>query len=164
METEKPKLNIPKPGFAKAFDVLTVALFAACLVYLLLHWNRLPDQIPAHFGANGEVDRWGSKFELFILPAIAIFLWIGLWVLEKYPHLYNYINLRPDNVEIQYRYGMVFMNVTKNMSTLLMVFIMWQLTDIALERTESLNMPIFIGILAVLFISIGYYFYRMMKL
>ncbi|EGQ26347.1 hypothetical protein HMPREF9372_1627 [Sporosarcina newyorkensis 2681] len=164
METEKPKMDIPKPGVAKVFDLLTVALFAAGLAYLLLHWNRLPDQIPAHFGANGEVDRWGSKFELFILPAIALFLWIGLSVLEKYPHLYNYINLHPDNVEIQYRYGVIFMNVMKNLSTLLMAFIMWQLTDIALGRTESLNMPIFIGILAVLFISMGYYFYRMIKL
>ncbi|WP_153733129.1 DUF1648 domain-containing protein [Sporosarcina obsidiansis] len=161
---EKPKLDIPKPGFAKAFDVLTIALFAACIVYMFLQWSQLPDRIPAHFGAAGEVDRWGSKYELLILPAIGIFLWVTLSFLEKHPNLYNYINLRPDNIETQYRYGVVFMNVTKNVSTLLIIFIMWQTNEIALERVQSLNSLFFFGILGALFISIGYYFYKVMRL
>lgn len=164
MQTEKPKMNIAKPGMAKVFDILIIALFAACLLYLFLQWNQLPEQIPAHFGANGEVDRFGSKFELLLLPAIAVAMWIGLWFLEKYPHVYNYINLKPENVETQYRYGVIFMNVVKNISTLLFIFIMWQMTDIALGQTESLNMPIFIGIMVLLFSSMGYYLYRVMKL
>lgn len=32
----------------------------------------LPDQIPAHYNAANQVDRWGSKFEALILPAIVI--------------------------------------------------------------------------------------------
>ncbi|WP_301107527.1 DUF1648 domain-containing protein [Sporosarcina sp.] len=164
MLTEKPKLDIAKPVFAKVFDILIIALFAACLVYLFLQWNQLPERIPAHFVANGEVDRFGSKFELLLLPAIAIVMWIGLWFLEKRPHLYNYINLQPDNIETQYRYGVVFMNVVKNVSTLLFIFILWQMTDIALGRTESMNMPIFIGIMVMLFGSISYYIYRVIKL
>lgn len=32
----------------------------------------LPDEIPAHYGANGMVDRWGSKFESFIFPVTII--------------------------------------------------------------------------------------------
>ncbi|PIC63776.1 hypothetical protein CSV79_10070 [Sporosarcina sp. P13] len=164
MQVEKPKLDIPRSSVEKAFDVLVIALFAASLMYLVLQWNQLPDQIPAHFGANGEVDRYGSKFELLLLPIIGIILWIGLFILEKYPHTYNYFNLRPDNIETQYRYGVIFMNVTKNISTLLIIYIMWQMNAIALGRAESLNMPIFIGILVLLFASIGYYFYRVMKL
>lgn len=34
----------------------------------------LPDQIPAHYNIYGEVDRWGSKWEIFILPIISIFV------------------------------------------------------------------------------------------
>ncbi|MDV6379091.1 DUF1648 domain-containing protein [Sporosarcina sp. GW1-11] len=164
MQVEKPKLDIPRSSVGKAFDVLVIALFAACLTHLFLQWNELPDQIPAHFGANGEVDRYGSKFELLLLPIIGIFLWVGLFMLEKYPHTYNYINLRPDNIETQYRYGVVFMNVTKNISTLLIIYIMWQMNLIALGQAESLNMPIFVSIMVLLFASIGYYFYRVMKL
>lgn len=32
----------------------------------------MPDEIPAHYGANGMVDRWGSKFESFIFPATIV--------------------------------------------------------------------------------------------
>ncbi|PIC82545.1 DUF1648 domain-containing protein [Sporosarcina sp. P1] len=164
METKKPKLDIEKPAVAKAFDVLVIALFAAVLVYLLLQWNQLPDRIPAHFGANGEVDRYGSRMELLLLPVIGIVMWVGMWKLEKYPHTYNYLNLRPDNVEIQYRYGVLFMNVMKNISTLLFVFLIWQSIDIALARIGSLNMPLLITILALLFGSMGVYLYKVLKL
>ncbi|WP_313237137.1 DUF1648 domain-containing protein [Sporosarcina ureae] len=164
METKKPKLDIEKPVVAKAFDVLVIALFAAALVYLVLQWDQFPDRIPAHFGAGGEVDRYGSRMELLLLPIIGVVMWVGMWMLEKYPHAYNYLNLRPDNVEIQYRYGVLFMNVTKNISTLLFVFLIWQTTDIALSRIDSLNMPIFITILVLLFGSMGVYFYKAMKL
>ena len=32
----------------------------------------LPETIPAHYGINGSVDRYGSKFELFILPVCSL--------------------------------------------------------------------------------------------
>ncbi|PID14680.1 hypothetical protein CSV63_11335 [Sporosarcina sp. P34] len=164
METKKPKLDIEKPAIAKAFDVLVIALFAAALVYLLLQWNQLPDRIPAHFGANGEVDRYGSKIELLLLSVIGIVMWVGLWIVEKYPYMFNYMNLRPDNVEIQYRYGVLFMNVIKNLSTLVVVFLLWQSVDIALARIDSLNAPILITLLVLLFGAIGVYFYKVLKL
>ncbi|WP_303968677.1 DUF1648 domain-containing protein [Sporosarcina ureae] len=164
MEMKKPKLDIEKPAVAKVLDVLVIALFAAALVYLLLQWSQLPERIPAHFGADGEVDRYGNRVELLLLPIIGIAMWVGLGILEKYPHMYNYINLRPDNVEIHYRYGVLFMNVIKNISTLLFVFLIWQMTDIALAKIATLNMPIFIMILVLLFGSMGIYFYKAMKL
>lgn len=164
MQTEKPKLDIEKLVVAKVFDVLVVALFAAALVYLILQWNQLPDQIPAHFGADGEVDRYGSRVELLLLPFIGVIMWAGMSLLEKYPHTYNYLNLRPHNVEIQYRYGVLFMNIIKNLSTLLFVFLIWQTVDIGLSRIPSLNMPIFVTLLVLLFGSIGFYIYKVMKL
>ncbi len=164
MQTEKPELDIEKLAVAKVFDVLVVALFAAALVYLIVQWNQLPDEIPAHFGGDGEVDRYGSRAELLLLPVIGLIMWVGMSVLEKYPHTYNYINLRPDNKEIQYRYGVLFMNIIKNLSTLLFVFLIWQMTDIAMARIDSLNMSIFITLLVLLFGSIGFYIYKVMKL
>ncbi|ARD48573.1 hypothetical protein SporoP37_10750 [Sporosarcina sp. P37] len=164
MQMEKPKLDIEKPAVAKAFDVLVIALFAAALVYLVLQWGQLPDRIPTHFGPDGEADRYGSRMELLLLPFIAAVMWAGMTALEKYPHMYNYLNLRPDTMEIQYRYGVLFMNVVKNLSVLLFIFLIWQTVDIGLMRTDSLNTPIFITILALLFGSMGYYVYRVMKL
>lgn len=41
---------------------------AATLIALPL----LPDQIPAHYGADNQVDRWGSKYESLIFPLLTI--------------------------------------------------------------------------------------------
>ena len=30
------------------------------------------DQIPAHYGADNQVDRWGSKYESLIFPLLTI--------------------------------------------------------------------------------------------
>lgn len=38
------------------------------LILTLLSLNFLPDLIPAHYGFNGEVTRWGSKYESLIIP------------------------------------------------------------------------------------------------
>jgi uncharacterized membrane protein len=39
----------------------------------------LPDKIPAHYGIDGSVDRFGSKYEALILPLFAVcmgFFWV----------------------------------------------------------------------------------------
>lgn len=41
----------------------------------------MPDKVPMHFDLNGNADRYGSKYENFLLPAILIAftaLWMGL--------------------------------------------------------------------------------------
>lgn len=39
----------------------------------------LPDQIPAHYDAGGQVNRWGSKYESLIIPGITVLF--GLFML-----------------------------------------------------------------------------------
>lgn len=164
MNTDRPKIDTPKSTAAKLFDGFTLAVFAAAVVYLIIQWDRLPEEIPAHFGFSGEVDRWGSRFELFLLPGIAAVMWIGLTVLEKYPHVYNYINFTVDNAGTQYRYGALFMNITKNLSTLLLVSAMWDMIRIALGDADSLNPYLFFGLLGTLFAVMAFYFWKVLRL
>ena len=42
------------------------------LVIVLIALPFLPDRIPAHYGADGEVTRWGSKFETLLFPVLTI--------------------------------------------------------------------------------------------
>lgn len=42
------------------------------LVATLIALPFAPDQIPAHWGADGTVDRWSGKGELFITPALTL--------------------------------------------------------------------------------------------
>ncbi|CAN5416104.1 SdpI family protein [soil metagenome] len=61
----------------KEFDLSSVAIVDGVALLLMLAfsayaWTRIPDGawLPTHWGANGEVDGYGSKgFALFIMPA-----------------------------------------------------------------------------------------------
>lgn len=70
----RPKLDIPKTASEKLWDIIGYTAFLGSLVFLGFVWGELPDEVPAHYNASGEVDRWGSKYELFILPGIGLFI------------------------------------------------------------------------------------------
>lgn len=44
------------------------------LVVTLIALRYLPDRIPAHYGFDGQVTRWGSKYEAFVYPAATILM------------------------------------------------------------------------------------------
>ena len=39
-------------------------------IYLAFLWNQLPKTIPVHWNINGEIDRFGDKTELLLLPIL----------------------------------------------------------------------------------------------
>lgn len=58
--------------------ILTYVLAFLPLIITAIVLPMLPDQIPAHYGFNGNVTRFGSKYEMLILPIITIgmiFFW-----------------------------------------------------------------------------------------
>lgn len=63
-----------------------VLLFLSVAPFLiaLLSVQFLPDRIPAHYNFAGEIDRWGSKYEMFILAAgFSLAGWI-LWLVARF--------------------------------------------------------------------------------
>lgn len=44
------------------------------LVITIIALPFIQDQLPAHYDINGEIDRWGSKYEQLIIPIIIIIL------------------------------------------------------------------------------------------
>ena len=45
---------------------------AFCLFVTLLVLRELPAEIPVHFDFVGNITRWGSKYELLILPVLLL--------------------------------------------------------------------------------------------
>lgn len=55
--------------------IISLVLIAAAVLAGLLLWNRLPDPMPSHWNAAGEIDGYMSKFwGVFLLPIITIVL------------------------------------------------------------------------------------------
>ncbi|AGC78567.1 SdpI family protein [Nonlabens dokdonensis] len=45
-----------------------IAIVLLPFIYLAYVWNQLPEKIPMHWNMQGEVDRYGDKAELLIIP------------------------------------------------------------------------------------------------
>lgn len=58
-----------KINFKKILLILSIFL---PLIVTLISLNYLPNLIPAHYGFDGEVTRWGSKYESLIVPIMGI--------------------------------------------------------------------------------------------
>ena len=56
----------------KVLVITTIVMLMPILAGLIL-WNQLPEQMPTHWNAGGEVDGWSSKpFVVFGLPLIMV--------------------------------------------------------------------------------------------
>lgn len=62
------------------FYILMFLPLAAVLIAL----QFLPDRIPAHYGFDGQVTRWGSKYEALIFPAMTVLLGVIMLALAKF--------------------------------------------------------------------------------
>jgi uncharacterized membrane protein len=61
-----------------------IALFLLALTFYLVFssYTTLPESIPTHFNLQGLPDDWGSRNELFIFPAISIFIYALLTIVS----------------------------------------------------------------------------------
>jgi len=71
-------------------ELLIIILTVMPIVWLLINWSALPDQMPIHFDFDGEPNGYGSKLVFIILP-------IGLYLLML---LLPIIDPRKKNYEI----------------------------------------------------------------
>ncbi|MEG0449238.1 MAG: DUF1648 domain-containing protein [Lysinibacillus sp.] len=136
----RPILTIPKTKAERYTDWLGGGLFVGAILYVAFQWGNLPSEIPGHFNGAGEVDRWGSKFEILILPLIGFFLWALISVLEKAPYMHNYPKrINESNVEAFYLNSRKLANVIKNICLLIFAVLQVQIVRVALGQIDSLG-------------------------
>lgn len=55
----------------KALIIVTAVICLLPMLAGVILWDQLPEQVPTHWGINGEIDSWSSKgFAVFFLPAL----------------------------------------------------------------------------------------------
>ena len=67
----------------KTKRILYYILMYLPLLAAVLALPFLPDQIPAHYGFDGQVTRWGSKFEFLIFPVMTILFGLFMLAMAK---------------------------------------------------------------------------------
>jgi uncharacterized membrane protein len=69
-------------------ELLLILLAVVPIVYLLINWRILPDQMPIHFDIDGEPNGYGSKLVFILLPLGTYLLMLALPFID--PRKSNY--------------------------------------------------------------------------
>ena len=130
---KRPKIIIPKTKSEWVWDIIGYCFYLASIILLITNWHALPDKVPAHYNALGEVNRYGSKWELLILPCVSAFIMIFLKVLEKHPEIHNYPSrLNESNVKQFYLLSRKLINKIKNICLIIFACLLFESISIPL--------------------------------
>lgn len=161
MKTGRPKIKIPLQPLDIIIDMTSVTLLILMVVYIVMSYGELPDIIPSHFNAKGEVDGHSDKSQLWLLPSVGIALFIGLFILNKYPHYHNYmVNITEDNALKNYRFSTRIVRFTNLFMSLIFVMISYTMIESAKGESFKLGswfLPFIIGFSILLPIGILIY-------
>jgi uncharacterized membrane protein len=121
-----------------------VALLAALvpLMIVLRCWPTLPDQVPAHFGITGRPDRWGGRWNVWVLPILSIAIYV---LLSGVGGTWNWLTGHP----VSWDGGRAIVILIKPMNGIVMGYITWGIVRVARREAEKLNPWILIGVLAL---------------
>ena len=90
--------------YQRVMHLLALVLFLGLWGSLLLCWRSLPDRIPTHYDFAGNIDGWGGKASLLMLPVIGTLVEITMVAVEQYPQVWNTgVRVTPQNQVFVYR-------------------------------------------------------------
>jgi uncharacterized membrane protein len=103
---DRPKIKVPLQQLDIILELITISLLLTTCAYTIVQYSNLPETVPTHFNAAGEADDFGHKSSIFIIPGIGIALYLLLFILNKYPHMHNYmVNITEENALKNYRFS-----------------------------------------------------------
>ncbi|ASK64090.1 hypothetical protein CFK37_18985 [Virgibacillus phasianinus] len=150
---ERPKLKVPKTKSEWILDIMGYSIYLGSIIFLTIIWGMLPEEVPGHYNALGEVDRWGSKWELLILPGVGVFILLLMQTLERFPEVHNYPErFNKSNAKQFYLNSRKLLNRLKNICLVIFALILFESVSIALGWSDGfgvLFLPIAIIVLGI---------------
>ncbi|SFE90355.1 DUF1648 domain-containing protein [Thermoflexibacter ruber] len=99
----KPKIELELSPIDQFWEIAGWVALVLLIGLAILSYFQLPETIPTHFNFKGEADDFGRKETIFILPALGAIVFIGMTILNRYPHIFNYsVEITKENAQRQY--------------------------------------------------------------
>ncbi|PSL05762.1 DUF1648 domain-containing protein [Cecembia rubra] len=100
----RPIIKLEWTAWDKILEGLGFLALVLLLVIPIYYYPELPDRIPKHYDATGQVTAYGGKGILWVMPIIGLITYAGLFFINKVPHIFNYpTEITTENAERQYR-------------------------------------------------------------
>ncbi len=154
------KIKVTPTSSQKMINIVSLAMIIAYIGYCFFAWDKLPEMIPRHYNALGEIDAYWSKNHFLFLPAITVFLYVFMSLTERFPQMWNIpqkkgvdITTQENNLSLAYSMMLVM--------KLEIVLIFWALT---FYTVTNQNMPVwFLVVALVMIFATMWYYIRKMK-
>jgi len=93
MTPKRPVIEVPKRPVDKSIDLLGFGAILFMFIFGAMNYG----------GFDGDPTQWSPKPILWLLPFIGLITWSGMYLLNKVPHIFNYLNpITPENALYQY--------------------------------------------------------------
>ena len=140
------KIKLSKSDFL--LELAGLMALAGLIVLPLFYYSELPDRIPSHLNAGGQVDSFNGKGVIFLLPVMGVMLYFGLSVLNRYPHIFNYpVKVTADNAVKLYTIATRTVRIIKVIMAVSFAFFTYRMIDIGLNGATGTGwwfVPVFV--------------------
>ena len=137
----RPRHTIPLSPRDRLIEVLGVIALGFMWIMMIRYYALLPEVIPVHFDASGTADRMGSKASIWGLSIVATVLFVGLSILNRYPHHFNYlVKITEENAVDQYTKATSLIRNRKLSLVLVFGYLQWTSIQVALGEKEGLGL------------------------
>ena len=158
---KRPRIKLQLKQTDKVLEIVGWVSVVGIRALPLTNCSILPEIIPIYFNGAGKADGFGNKTHIFVLPIISTLLFIGLTILNKHPHIFNYPSqITKENAVDQYTNATRMMRVLKLVIVLLFGLIVFKTIQDVNGHADGLGtwfLPFTIG----LFIMLTLYFLMM---
>ena len=79
----------PTTLWQRVLGILSPALLLGTVVYILIRWPHLPEQIPLHYNIAGEIDGYGGRGMLLLMPVIGLVSDAVVALAGRFPKSWN---------------------------------------------------------------------------
>ena len=126
--------------------------------------SNLPVSIPIHYNLEGQADGFGEKFNIFTLPVISTLMFIGLSLLNNYPHIFNYqIEITEENATDQYAIATRMLRYLKLIIVVVFGLISYKTIESSENQSDGIGIWFLPLILGLIFIPIAYFIKKSSK-
>ena len=161
---QSPKVTINVSLFDRVLEIIGWTLLIGLLLLAGYAYSTLPDTIPLHFDAQGRPDGYGNKSRIFVLPAIAIVLFIGTTYLIRSPHDFGKFNvplkITESNLKRQYTFASRMIRVIKLVVVIEFIAITTVIFLVALGSIEAPGIWFIISTVGVVIVPVAFYLWK----
>ena len=79
----------PSSLWQRILGILAPVVLLGAIVFVLIRFPHLPEQIPTHYNFAGEIDGYGGRFSLLLMPLIGLVMDASLVLVGRFPKSWN---------------------------------------------------------------------------